>query len=92
LTREIGVSFFALITPLWPWFWRFVSIATAAIVVNLYWQSAKFLEIAGMAGLVGLIYLAVMFHPAQDSALGEYLRPRFTPVWRRLTSVRSAVP
>ena len=89
LKREIGVSFGALIAPLWPWFWRFTLASIGAVVINLYWRTLNIFEIAAIAALIGAVYAALMFHPGQDSALGTYLRPRFAPLWRRLAPGRS---
>jgi hypothetical protein len=91
LSREVGVSVEALLVPLWPWFWRFLLLSQAAIVVGLYFGSLQFVGLAITSTSAALVYVAVMFRPAADSALGGYLRPRLMPIWGMLTSARSAV-
>jgi O-antigen/teichoic acid export membrane protein len=91
LSREVEVSLTALITPLWPWFWRFSILSVAAIAAGMHWGSMKFWGLAVATVLATSIYVAVMFRPALDSALGEYLRPRFMVIWKKMSWATSEV-
>jgi hypothetical protein len=73
-----------LLKPLWPWFWRFVPLCAAAIAINLRAPLLKFPGIATVSAAVALVYGAVMFHPGQESALGTYLMPQLSLIWKRL--------
>ena len=92
LSHEVGVSLTALITPLWSWFWRFSILSVGAIAAGMHWGSMKFWGLAITSILASLIYVVVMFRPALDSALGEYLLPRFILIWKRLSWATSVVP
>jgi O-antigen/teichoic acid export membrane protein len=92
LTREVGVSFLGLLSPLWPWFWRMAIISAAALAVGWRFTSMQFLGLATTSSLIGLIYLAVMFGPGQpNSALASYVRPRLDVLWKRLSWARPVV-
>ncbi|HLN03121.1 MAG TPA: oligosaccharide flippase family protein [Bryobacteraceae bacterium] len=89
LRSELGVSMIELVKPLWPWFWRFVPLCMAAIVINLRAPLFKFPGIVALSTLVGLAYAGIMFRPGQDSALGTYLMPQLRLIWKRLSPARS---
>jgi O-antigen/teichoic acid export membrane protein len=88
LCREVGSSVQTVLAPLWPWFWRFVILATSAIAIGRLYPSLNLVQAAVAAILAALVYAAVMFHPGQHSILGSYLRPRILPWWRRLSHAR----
>jgi O-antigen/teichoic acid export membrane protein len=83
LCREVGVPFKGLVAPLWPWFWRFLILTTAAVVAGRSCVSLNLMQTATVAVLAALIYVAVMFHPGQRSVMGSYLSPRILPLWRK---------
>jgi O-antigen/teichoic acid export membrane protein len=87
LCREVGVSVTGLLKPLWPWFWRFLILAASAVVAGRYCVSLNFLQTATVSVVAGLIYVAVMFQPSQQSILGSYLNPRVLPFWRKAPCV-----
>jgi len=86
LARETGTTVIALGGKLWPWLWRFATIAAVCAALPFVWAPRG---PSGMIG-VGLAVLAtygiVMTQGLWHGPLGTYARPRlaqFVPVWWR---------
>lgn len=84
LAHESNVSLWRLVQPLSPWFVRFVVLVFMAGVVARTWTPKTLLLLAGTAGTIGLVYLAVMFPLALRYPLGQYVRPRILPLGIRM--------
>jgi O-antigen/teichoic acid export membrane protein len=76
LARESGVSFAVLLSPLWPWLWRFCVVASGAWLSAWLVPPRGVLAIAAAASLTGLAYLLIMWPLALRGQLGLYVRPR----------------
>lgn len=76
LARENGVSAKVLLVPLWPWFWRFLLLATAAWFSGHLFAHPHFLGVGTIAALSGAVYVVVMSQLALRDPLGQYVRPR----------------
>jgi hypothetical protein len=79
LAREEGVAVGAAISPLRPWFGRFV-LALAAVLLALAWSPAERLPGAVFAGsVVAILYAALMLPVVLEPPLGSMLTPRLQP-------------
>jgi hypothetical protein len=80
LARELQVSVFAVVSSIWPWFWRFVVVAAFAGVLGLRWR-ASLPYVAGTACVTGVLYAAVMLPMIMGSHLRGYLPSQATRLW-----------
>lgn len=84
LARETHLSLWRLLIPLSGWFTRFVVLAIAAAALARIWIPGSLLVAMLMAGIVGLVYCAVMFPVALGYPLGGYIRPRLFSIQDRV--------
>jgi hypothetical protein len=84
MARESKMSVMRLMQPLAPWFGRFVVLATGVILIARHWIPNTFVLLGLTAGIVALVYLAVMFPLALREPLGQYVRPRLFPIRARV--------
>ena len=75
LARETGVSITYLLTPLWPWFWRFSLIALGAGFVARVWVPKGAFALAASAISAAAIYSLMMLPFVWRSSLRIYVRP-----------------
>ena len=73
LVRNAEVSPAQLIKPLWPWFWRFTMLATAATLIAQLFPSRTILETGTRGATAMLVYTSLMWPVAFRSPLGGYL-------------------
>lgn len=83
LAGELQVSMFRIIQPLWSWFWRFLLVATFAVLLGLRWH-ANLPYIVGVTCVVGALYVALMLPMVMDSHLRTYLPPQAIRLWESL--------
>jgi O-antigen/teichoic acid export membrane protein len=86
LAREAGSALSDLARPLWPWFWRFASLAVAAALASPYVTSTG-VGVFVAVSLFGLLYGAVMLPVALRPPLESYVRPRLESAWARILRV-----
>lgn len=87
MARESNMSVMRLMQPLAPWFLRFVILAAGVMLMARHWIPNTFLLLGLTAGMVALVYLAVMFPLALREPLGQYVRPRLFPIRARVFRV-----
>ena len=87
LARESGLSRWGLLRPLVPWFVRFAVLAAAAGALAHNWMPGSYALIALTAGLVALVYVAVMFPLTRRHPLSLYVEPRLFPLRTRVFRV-----
>jgi O-antigen/teichoic acid export membrane protein len=87
LAKESGISFWAQMRPLLPWFIRFILLASGSGILARIWTptAIPLLSLAALA--TALIYAAVMFPLTLRAPLGEYVRPRLFPLRTRVFRV-----
>ena len=88
LAHENGVKPITLIKTLWPWFYRFVFLATGAWVLATVFVPQTFPAIAITALLSGVTYALVMLPLVFREPLGGYVRPRLSAARLRFRQVR----
>jgi O-antigen/teichoic acid export membrane protein len=91
LARETGTTPLQLTARLWPWMWRFASVAIACALLPLFWRPAGVVQMIVVGLAVTGVYGAVMLHGLAGGPLDRYARPRLLGVvpgtWRlRLSS------
>jgi O-antigen/teichoic acid export membrane protein len=75
LARELQVPLVRMVSPHWPWFWRFGLMAASCIVLMKIWIIPyTLMQIAVSAVLVTLFYLAILAQPIMRTRLGSYIR------------------
>ena len=93
LARENGVGPITILKTLWPWFYRFVLLAAAALLVAKVFVPQNVLAIAATALLSAGVYGVVMLPLVFREPLGTYVRPRISAAgmrFRRVVFVRDA--
>jgi hypothetical protein len=93
LARESGVTFFNLVRPLWPWFYRFALFLTGVWFVTRVFVPVTFLTIGLTTVVVAMGYALVMLPLILRDPLGAYVRPRIKAVelmFRRKPLVQDA--
>ncbi len=74
LVKELEVPVSRLVSPLWPWFWRFALTAGLSLALVKIWSPHTIIQI-GLAGmLVGCAYIGILARPTLDTPLGHTLR------------------
>jgi O-antigen/teichoic acid export membrane protein len=84
LAAESGLTPWALVKPLAPWFARFVMLLVAASAVARVYTPATWPQLALTALCGGVVYGAVMFSLTLRLPLGLYIRPRLLLLKTRL--------
>ena len=87
LAREEGVSLFASITPLRPWFVRFAVVAAAVTMASSMWTPYGLWRFAWSAALVGCLYVVVMLPILLMPPLGSLLSARLEPWITSLSNI-----
>lgn len=82
LAREIEVPVRRILSPLWPWFWRFAILAGGAAILGLR-ARATLPYLAGITCVTGAVYGAVMLPMLMNSHLRSYLPLSVTQLWDR---------
>lgn len=83
LSRNADVGLARLITPLWPWFWRFALLAAAATLLTQIFPSTTIVETGARGAGAALVYAALMWPAAFQSPLGGYLAALRSGVQKR---------
>jgi O-antigen/teichoic acid export membrane protein len=84
LIRVAEVSPAQLIKPLWPWFWRFTLLVTAATLLAKLFPSRTILETGTRGATAVLLYTALMWPVAFRSPLAGYLAALRSGLQRRV--------
>ena len=74
VARELHLSAYHLITPFWPWCWRWVSVAAGCALLAKAWTPTSPLQMMAIGIAIGIIYCAVLLRPILASPLGPYLK------------------
>jgi len=85
LAKETAASVSRLALELWPWAWRFVLGAAAALAISRVWVPVTLPALVAATALCGIGYLGLMWPLALQEPLGQYVRPRLAAL-RRLTN------
>jgi len=72
--RELEIPVVRLVRPFWPWFWRFVLVASLAGFGAQYRPPQSLLQLVVAGAIITAIYCLVMFRPILSSPLGPYFR------------------
>jgi len=88
LARELEVSVACLVSPLWPWFWRFALLSGGFVLIAKNWEPRTIIQIAATALVVAVVYLAVAVRPIMQSALGPYLTQEVAHLQRLFRATR----
>jgi O-antigen/teichoic acid export membrane protein len=80
LAAESGMTVWALVRPLMPWFTRFIALLLGAGAIARVWAPRTWPLLALTAICGTLVYLAVMFPLALRYPLSLYIRPRLLPL------------
>lgn len=84
LARESDMSVWRFLSPLLPWFIRFLLLLVGAGALARVWMPGTVLLITVTALASALVYATVMLPLALRSPLGMYLRPRLFPLRTRM--------
>ena len=90
LSREFGMTRWALVAPLLPWAWRTVLLVVAAAIIGWSPRPGGFLFVVASASLAGIVYLATQAPVVLRPPLGTYLKPRIDALRARFQSRASA--
>jgi O-antigen/teichoic acid export membrane protein len=83
LARESGKPTWEMVRPLRAWFLRFIVLVSGAGVLARIWIPDTYVLIALTAVVVSLVYAAAMFPLVLRAPLGQYVRPRLSPIKMR---------
>lgn len=89
IARDTDSSVWSLIrVMLGGWSWRFALLTAASVWVALHWTPKSFVEAAGAAAVVSVIYALVMLPVALRPPLGNYVRPLFSSLGAKFASLQ----
>jgi O-antigen/teichoic acid export membrane protein len=84
LARELDISIFKAMQPLWPWFWRFAIATSVALLVTRLGRPQTLLLSLLWAIAVTAVYLLLMIPVVWRGPLAPYIRPRIASLRHRL--------
>ncbi len=82
VARELNLPIRKLLSPFWPWFWRFALIGIGSFFLEQAWTPRTVFQIIATGSGVGLVYCAVLLWPILRSPLGPYLRQAVDGLWQ----------